>query len=72
VVKAGKGAKATHATKAAKATKGGTQEISMSGRVSSHSPFGITVDGVQTPLEGEPPVAKSHGWGNLSWGHYGY
>jgi hypothetical protein len=44
----------------------------MSGRVSSHSPTGIDVDGVTTRLEGEPPVAKSRGWGNLNWAHYGY
>lgn len=67
----GSKAGAIHATKAAKATKGGVQQVTMGGRVRSHSPFGLDVDGVQTPLEGEPPVAKSRGWGNLFWGHYG-
>jgi hypothetical protein len=28
---------------------------------------GVVVDGVVTPLAGEPPVAVSQGWGNLTW-----
>lgn len=28
---------------------------------------GVIVDGVVTPLGGEPPVATSQGWGNLAW-----
>ena len=28
---------------------------------------GIKIDGVEYPLDGQPPVAVSHGWGNLSW-----
>jgi hypothetical protein len=32
-----------------------------------HIPSGIVVDGAVYPLEGQPPVARSHGWGDLSW-----
>jgi hypothetical protein len=28
---------------------------------------GITTDGVHHGLDGQPPVAKSRGWGDLSW-----
>jgi hypothetical protein len=28
---------------------------------------GVVIDGVVTPLAGEPPVAVSHGWGDLTW-----
>jgi hypothetical protein len=28
---------------------------------------GIVIDGIITPLAGEPPVRVSHGWGDLSW-----
>jgi hypothetical protein len=30
-------------------------------------PLGVVIDGVVYPLEGQPPVAVSHGWGDLSW-----
>jgi hypothetical protein len=36
-------------------------------RVSSHSPTGLDVDGRNTPLQGEPPIAQSKGWGDLSF-----
>jgi hypothetical protein len=72
VVKTGKGAPRGAKTKAAKTPKGdGVWQATMGGRVSSHSPAGLDVDGVLTPLEGEPPIAHSNGWGNLYWGHYG-
>ena len=28
---------------------------------------GIVIDGVVTPLQGEPPIAVTHGWGDLTW-----
>jgi hypothetical protein len=28
---------------------------------------GIVVDGVAYQLAGQPPIATSHGWGDLSW-----
>jgi hypothetical protein len=31
------------------------------------TPTGIVVDGVVYPLAGQPPVAVSHGWGNLAF-----
>jgi hypothetical protein len=37
------------------------------GRVSSHTPNGLDVDGYIAPLDGEPPIAKTRGWGDLSW-----
>lgn len=33
----------------------------------THSGQAFTVDGYAVPLEGEPPIATSHGWGNLGW-----
>ena len=32
-----------------------------------HLPSGISVDGVVYPLAGQPPVARSHGWGYMGW-----
>ncbi|WP_435586143.1 hypothetical protein [Micromonospora aurantiaca (nom. illeg.)] len=29
---------------------------------------GITIDGVTYPLDGQPPVARSKGWGDLPGG----
>jgi hypothetical protein len=31
------------------------------------SPAGVVIDGVTNSLEGEPPRAVSHGWGDMSW-----
>jgi hypothetical protein len=28
---------------------------------------GVVIDGVVYPLEGEPPVAVSKGWGDMGW-----
>lgn len=28
---------------------------------------GITIDGVVYPLDGQPPVVVSRGWGDMSW-----
>lgn len=28
---------------------------------------GLVIDGAVYALEGEPPVAASHGWGDLAW-----
>jgi hypothetical protein len=33
----------------------------------THSGQAFTVDGYPAPLQGEPPIATSHGWGNLGW-----
>jgi hypothetical protein len=30
-------------------------------------PSGIVIDGAVYPLEGQPPIAVSHGWGDLTW-----
>jgi hypothetical protein len=32
-----------------------------------YSPSGITIDGAHFGLGGQPPVATSHGWGNMGW-----
>ena len=53
----------------AKASRGKAQPIASTivqdGRVTSTTTF--AVDGYVTGLEGEPPIATSKGWGNLSW-----
>jgi hypothetical protein len=28
---------------------------------------GVVIDGVVYPLAGEPPIAVTHGWGDLTW-----
>ena len=30
-------------------------------------PSGVVIDGAVYPLEGQPPIAVSHGWGDLSF-----
>jgi hypothetical protein len=30
-------------------------------------PLGVVIDGVVYALDGQPPMAVSHGWGDLSW-----
>jgi len=39
-----------------------------------HAPSGIIVDGAACALQGQPPTAVSHGWGDMSWARspYGY
>lgn len=53
----------------AKAGRGKAQPIIYSmgtdGRVTSGTVF--AVDGYPEKLEGEPPIATSKGWGNLTW-----
>jgi hypothetical protein len=53
----------------AKASRGKAQPIastiSSDGRVTSATVF--AVDGYPTGLEGEPPIATSKGWGNMTW-----
>ena len=44
-----------------------TWTASPGGRVTSHSRAGLDVDGYIAPLQGEPPPAQTHGWGDLSW-----
>lgn len=31
------------------------------------STAGVVIDGVPYPLQGEPPTARSRGWGDMSW-----
>jgi len=31
------------------------------------APSGVVIDGAVYPLQGQPPVAVSQGWGNLSF-----
>jgi hypothetical protein len=31
------------------------------------SAAGVVVDGAVYPLAGEPPIAQSRGWGDMSW-----
>jgi hypothetical protein len=33
----------------------------------SRAPAGIVIDGAVYPLDGQPPVAASHGWGDMGW-----
>ena len=47
--------------------RGGVRERFMTPENAEHIPSGIVVDGAVYPLEGQPPVATTHGWGNLSW-----
>jgi hypothetical protein len=35
------------------------------------TPTGVVIDGVAFPLAGQPPVAVSRGWGNLSFLFFG-
>lgn len=30
-------------------------------------PSGIEIDGAVYPLAGQPPVAQTHGWGDMAW-----
>lgn len=32
-----------------------------------YSPSGVVIDGAVYVLAGQPPVATSKGWGNMSW-----
>jgi hypothetical protein len=32
-----------------------------------YAPSGILIDGSVYTLAGQPVIAKSHGWGNMSW-----
>jgi hypothetical protein len=50
-----------------KTGKGETWAVNQDGRVSSHTSAGLDVDGYIAPLDGEPPVAKSQGWGDLTF-----
>jgi hypothetical protein len=31
------------------------------------TPSGVVIGGAAYQLPGQPPVARSHGWGNMSW-----
>jgi hypothetical protein len=35
--------------------------------IQHRSMAGVVIDGVPYPLQGEPPIAASHGWGDMSW-----
>jgi hypothetical protein len=30
-------------------------------------PSGVVIDGAVYPLAGQPPLAQSNGWGDMSW-----
>jgi hypothetical protein len=32
-----------------------------------YTPSGVLIDGAVYSLAGQPPAAKSKGWGNMSW-----
>jgi len=32
-----------------------------------HRVDGLHPERDRTPMEGEPPIARSHGWGDMSW-----
>jgi hypothetical protein len=53
----------------AKAGRGKAQPVahtaSTDGRVTSGTVF--AVDGYPAALQGEPPIATTKGWGNLTW-----
>lgn len=56
--KAGQGAKGGKYSTAGRTYRGGP---------SPKSAAGVVIDGDVYPLAGEPPVAVSHGWGDLTW-----
>jgi hypothetical protein len=56
----GKG-KAATASRDVPAVPSSMQPRSMAGHV---------IDGVPYPLQGEPPVATSKGWGDMSWWYW--
>jgi hypothetical protein len=40
---------------------------SESGTAATRTPSGVVIDGNVSQLAGQPPVAQSHGWGDLSF-----
>ncbi len=50
-----------------KATSGGIETSAVPLTMRDSSPGGVVIDNAVYPLAGEPPVATSHGWGNMSW-----
>lgn len=45
-----------------------TRGVALLGRENGDGqPSGVTIDGVVYPLDGQPPVAASRGWGDMNW-----
>jgi hypothetical protein len=45
-----------------------TQAVPLTMRPSH--PSGVVIDGAVYPVAGEPPVATSKGWGDMSWWYW--
>jgi hypothetical protein len=50
-----------------KATSGGIETSAVPLTMRPSSVAGVVIDGVPYPLAGEPPIAVTHGWGDLRW-----
>jgi hypothetical protein len=50
-----------------KAPYGGRETPAVPLSMRPSHPAGVVIDDTVYPLAGEPPVAQSHGWGDLSW-----
>jgi hypothetical protein len=50
-----------------KAPSGGRETSPIPLTMRPTSLAGHVIDGVPSPLQGEPPIAQSHGWGDMSW-----
>ncbi len=50
-----------------KAPSGGREVSAVPLSMRPTSLAGHVIDGVPYPLQGEPPVARSNGWGDMSW-----
>jgi hypothetical protein len=50
-----------------KATPGGVETSAVPLTMRPTSLAGVVIDGAIYPLQGEPPRAVSHGWGDLRW-----
>jgi hypothetical protein len=50
-----------------KSASGGRETSPLSLTMRPTSLAGHVIDGVPYPLQGEPPIAQSRGWGDMSW-----
>jgi hypothetical protein len=50
-----------------KAAEGGREVRAVPASLRDGRAYGIEIDGVVSPLGGQPPVATTKGWGDLSW-----
>jgi hypothetical protein len=57
--------------RAGRGVKGGDSPLRPASAIVARSlaSGGVVIDGVVYPLQGEPPIAVSHGWGDLTWLH---